>query len=161
MNKIKLILILTAFCITVHPKNGSAEIKPIDIVNNFILAVQTHDKQKLNTAINELTKDFKAQDLLKNNWPDYFTLFNLYKISKRIETLKKEYGLSSLKTISPLITTPNSSQGLRTNKDLAFSKNLPNRVIARDLKHISNGELVRQSLNQDQESNQERINRRR
>lgn len=130
------------------------------IVDKFIIAVQSKDQTKINEAIEELKINFDAQNILKDNWPNYFTLFNLTQISKRIENLKKTYGFSSSEVIIEDVTS-NTSKGLFSNKDLVLSRNTSNRVLSRQQNLTSNSQTVRNFSNQDQESNQERIRRRR
>ena len=160
MSKFKLITLFSLFLV-IHVNISSAAVNLSDIANNFIQAVQSKDKLKIDLAFNELATNLEAQEILKNDHPDYFTLFNFYKLSQNIKDLKANYGSSSVNKAISSVITPRTSKGLSSNKDLDFSRNTSNRIVARQRDLSSNGDIVRSNPNQDQESNQERIRRRR
>ena len=161
MSKIKIQLLLTAILFFLYTNASWAAINSSVIVQNFIEAVQSKDKQKIAITLNDLIKNFDAQKLLQENWPDHFTLFNLYKIAEQIKNIKSNYGYGSTNTIEPSPTTPNTSKGLSSNRDYINTKTTSNRIAVRQSSPLSNIDAVRQNPNQDQESNQERIRRRR
>ena len=154
------ILLILILPITFHSSISSADTVALKIADKFIVAVQSKDKIKINEAIEELKNNLEAQHILKNNWPDHFVLFNLSQLSKGIKDLKRSFGFCSTST-TPGVTLSHSPKGLSSNKDLVHIRETPNRILARQDTFVRNDKTVRQFPNQKEESNQDRIRRRR
>ncbi len=154
------ILFILILAVTFHSSISSADTVALRIVDKFIVAVQSKDKIKINQAIEELKSNLEAQHILRNNWPDHFVLFNLSQLSNRIKNLKRNFGFSST-SVTPGAIPSSSSKGLSSNKDLVHILETSNRILARRDTFISNDKIVRQFPNQKEESNQDRIRRRR
>lgn len=131
-----------------------------DIAQNFVKAVQSKSKIDIQQTTEKLIDNESAQAELKKLWPDYFTLFSLYKLADRIKYIKESYGTSNSTAITSIIE-PRTIKGLPSISDLARVKNIPNQIAVRQRNYVSNQDTVRRSPNLVRESNQERINRRR
>ena len=111
--------------------------------------------------MDELRVNAEAQEILKKQWPDYFILFNYYRMALEVKELKSSYGSTTSRTIIPETPSSGEKTGNSTNRDRAFIKATPNRILSRQSPGPDNSEAARNYPNQDRESNQDRIQRRR
>src|SRR5690242_7043632 len=133
MTKMKKYLSASCLLLILFTSISFAATIPATIVENFVQAVASKDKNKITLAFNELLANVEAQKLLQKNWPNHFTLFNYYKLSEQSKDAKEGLGsAASGTTIDPSVTPPNTIKGLPSNKDYTNVKPTPNRIAVRE-----------------------------
>lgn len=133
----------------------------LDLIDNYVRAIQEKDREQIDSAYYELKRDSDTVEFMRLEYPEHYHTFSLWDLAVRFRNLRDEADdrfedAASSKTGSRRSVRSSSSSGLRSNSDVAADSPNQDRLSNQDLiQSNSNQEL----LNQSRPSNSRVVNR--